>query len=93
MEVKACSFIQVDNLAVRNDMAKPPAYEAGGAGLVSTLDDYMKFARMLRNGWNKQAHMRSLSLKPCAICAADSSCLWEQQDFDQWIGLDGYQLW
>ncbi len=25
----------------------PPAYEAGGAGLVSTIDDYMRFARML----------------------------------------------
>ena len=34
------------NLAVgRYDV--PPAYEAGGAGLVSTVDDYMRFARML----------------------------------------------
>ena len=38
-----------DNLAVRNDMAVPPAYEAGGAGLVSTLDDYSRFAAMLLN--------------------------------------------
>ena len=62
MEAEACSFIQVDNLAVRNDMAEPPAYEAGGAGLASTLDDYMKFARMLRqNGtWEKQAHVQIL---------------------------------
>ena len=38
-----------DNLAVRNDMAVPPAYKAGGAGLVSTLDDYSRFAAMLLN--------------------------------------------
>ena len=39
-----------NNLGIRNDMAEEPGYEAGGAGLASTLDDYMKFARMLRNG-------------------------------------------
>jgi CubicO group peptidase (beta-lactamase class C family) len=26
---------------------KPPAFEAGGGGLISTADDYLKFARML----------------------------------------------
>ena len=33
---------------------EPPAYEAGGAGLLSTLTDYSKFARMLANkgSWN-----------------------------------------
>ncbi len=31
------------------DYKKPPAFESGGAGLVSTLDDYMKFASMLLN--------------------------------------------
>ncbi len=29
---------------------RPPAFESGGAGLVSTADDYMAFARMLMNG-------------------------------------------
>lgn len=29
---------------------EPPAYEAGGAGLVSTLEDYSHFARMLASG-------------------------------------------
>ena len=28
----------------------PPAFESGGAGLVSTLDDYMAFGQMLLNG-------------------------------------------
>lgn len=31
------------------DYKKPPSFESGGAGLVSTLDDYIKFAGMLLN--------------------------------------------
>ena len=37
------------HLGIRNDMSREPAFASGGAGLVSTLDDYMKFARMLHN--------------------------------------------
>ena len=33
-----------DHLVVANRMEKSPAFESGGAGLASTLDDYMKFA-------------------------------------------------
>lgn len=29
---------------------QPPAFESGGAGLVSTIDDYAKFAQMMCNG-------------------------------------------
>lgn len=78
-----------DNLAVRNDMAESPAYEAGGDGLVSTLDDYMKFARMLRqNGsWcGKQI------LKPETVhymCNAQLLPV-QQQDMNKWLGLEGY---
>lgn len=32
------------------DQLTPPAFESGGAGLVSTVDDYSKFALMLANG-------------------------------------------
>lgn len=32
------------------DFSKPPAFESGGAGLCSTIDDYSRFARMLCNG-------------------------------------------
>jgi CubicO group peptidase (beta-lactamase class C family) len=35
------------NLGIQHSMKQPPAYEAGGAGLVSTIDDYMRFTRML----------------------------------------------
>ena len=78
-----------DNLAVRNDMAEPPAYEAGGAGLTSTLDDYMKFARMLRqNGtWGDRQ-----ILKPETVHYMRNGQLLpkQQQDMDKWLGLEGY---
>lgn len=32
------------------DYTSPPAFESGGAGLVSTIDDYSRFARCLTNG-------------------------------------------
>jgi len=36
--------------------ARPPAFPGGGAGLVSTVDDYLAFAgRIGRDEWLKQA--------------------------------------
>ena len=37
------------NLAIQNKMEVPPAFESGGAGLCSTIDDYARFAQMLMN--------------------------------------------
>ncbi|MDO5423323.1 MAG: serine hydrolase domain-containing protein [Eubacteriales bacterium] len=39
-----------DHLGIQNRMKQKPAFESGGAGLASTLDDYMRFAKMLRQG-------------------------------------------
>lgn len=38
-----------NHLGIMIDMAKYPSFESGGAGLVSTIDDYAKFATMLLN--------------------------------------------
>lgn len=38
------------NLGIQYKMNKAPAFESGGAGLCSTVDDYMRFAHMLSNG-------------------------------------------
>ncbi len=38
------------NLGIQDKMNHKPAFESGGAGLCSTIDDYMKFALMLANG-------------------------------------------
>ncbi|MCQ2597212.1 MAG: beta-lactamase family protein [Treponema sp.] len=37
------------NLGIQADMTKDPAFESGGAGMVSTVDDYMRFVQMLCN--------------------------------------------
>lgn len=37
------------NLGISNHMSTKPKFESGGAGLVSTIDDFAKFARMLIN--------------------------------------------
>ena len=39
-----------DHLGILNGMDRKPAFESGGAGLVSTVDDYARFAQMLLNG-------------------------------------------
>ena len=41
---------KTNNLGLRYYRDVPPAFESGGAGLCSTLDDYSKFATMLING-------------------------------------------
>lgn len=78
-----------DNLAIRNDMATAPAYEAGGAGLTSTVDDYMRFARMLQ-GEGMLDGVRIL--KPATVRFMTGGRLTDRQQkaFESWIGLDGY---
>ncbi len=39
-----------NHLGIINSMDRTPVFESGGAGLVSTVDDYARFARMLLNG-------------------------------------------
>lgn len=41
---------KTDHLGLRYNRDVPPAFESGGAGLCSTLDDYAKFGTMLING-------------------------------------------
>lgn len=78
-----------DHLAIRNDMAIPPAYESGGAGLASALDDYMKFAQMLlRKGEIDGIRI----LRPETVGYLENGELNpnQQEEFDKWIGLDGF---
>jgi CubicO group peptidase (beta-lactamase class C family) len=50
--------------------AKPPAFEDGGAGLVSTIDDYFAFARMLLSR-GKHGNERLLSPASVALMTTD----------------------
>ncbi len=44
------SILTENRLAINLAMDTEPGFESGGAGLVSTCDDYMKFGQMLLNG-------------------------------------------
>lgn len=44
------------------DYKAPPAFESGGAGLVSTIDDYLKFGQMLLEGGRNILSRSSASL-------------------------------
>ncbi len=54
------------------DYSKPPKVDSGGAGLVSTLEDYARFAQMLLNGGELDG-VRILS--PAAVKLIDSNQL------------------
>ena len=78
-----------NNLAVCNRMKNPPAFESGGAGLSATLDDYMRFARMLlQEGTLDGARI----LKPATVRYMTGAELMEYQQsaFNHWIGLEGF---
>lgn len=47
---KSFNLFTSPNLGIQNKMDHAPSFESGGAGLCSTLDDYLKFALMLLNG-------------------------------------------
>ena len=78
-----------NSLGIRFAMDVPPAYEAGGAGLVSTIDDYSRFADMLLN---KGIFHGKQILKPGTVEYMTSHRLTGcQQDwFDKWWEMNGY---
>ena len=75
------------NLAV-GQYDRAPAFESGGAGLVSTLDDYMAFARMLANGGEAADGRRILS--EAAVRYMRTPQLSRKVQRDMWDSLGGY---
>lgn len=78
-----------NNLAIMNRAFSRPAYEAGGAGLMSTLDDYLSFARMLMGGGTK-GEVRILSEETVRFMTGAKLQPEQQAAFRSWIGLDGF---
>lgn len=79
-----------NHLGIMNAMKQVPAFESGGAGLVSTLDDYAKFASMLLQEGSYQGKQ---ILKPQTVhYMTDGSLMsWQQEVLDQcWEGIRGY---
>jgi len=65
----------------------PPAFESGGAGLVSTLDDYMAFARMLLQGGEYRGKR---ILSPATVRFMTQPQLASGPLQDMWDSLEGY---
>ena len=66
---------------------RPPAFESGGAGLVSTLDDYAAFANMLMNGG---MHEGKRILSPAAVKFMTAPRLTPEVRRNLWDSLCGY---
>ena len=66
---------------------RPPAFESGGAGLVSTLDDYAAFGEMLINGG---VYRGKRILSRAAVKYMTASQLRENVRQQMWDSLGGY---
>lgn len=78
-----------NNLGIIQNMDREPAYEAGGAGLVSTLDDYAKFSLMLMNGGTHEgAHI--MHPKTVRYMTTKSLNAEQQKGFVNWFELEGH---
>lgn len=78
------------HLGIMNSMSVAPAFESGGAGLASTIDDYAKFAQMLMQEGSFNGRQ---ILKPKTVSFLTSGQLkpWQQEVLGRtWDGLDGY---
>lgn len=78
-----------NHLCIINEMDRQPAFESGGAGLVSTIMDYSRFAQMLlQDGIWKGKQI----LKPAAVRYLTTTRLlaFQQQSFEQGFNQPGY---
>jgi CubicO group peptidase (beta-lactamase class C family) len=78
-----------NHLGINHRMDRDPAFESGGAGLVSTIDDYARFASMLMN----EGTLNGVRiLQPRTVRYLTSTVLQaeQQQGFNGWHTLAGY---
>lgn len=78
-----------DHLVISNSMKTPPAFESGGAGLVSTIDDYNRFARMLLNGGSLEGR-KILSPETLRFMTMGRLTAVQQEAMRQWVGMEGF---
>ena len=77
------------NLGISNDVSLPNAYESGGAGLVSTIDDYARFAQMLLNGGN-YGGTQILQKRTVKYLTQGSLSERQKEGMKNWIELSGH---
>lgn len=78
------------NLGILNKMDIKPAFESGGAGLVSTIDDYAKFGQMLLQGGTFKGQ-QILSSKTVEYMTACRMYETPKTEFSDWDGLQGFE--
>ena len=78
-----------DHLVISYRMDTPPAFESGGAGLVSTIDDYARFAQMLLNGGELDG-ARVLQPQTVAYMTGGRLTVPQQAAMHERFGLDGF---
>lgn len=64
-------------------------FESGGGGLLSTIDDYMKFANTLTRGGTSEDGVKILGRKTIELMATDQLDPCQKKDFN-WGYLKGY---
>lgn len=78
-----------NHLGIVHQMDREPAFESGGAGLASTLDDYAKFAQMLIKGGELNG-VRILRPKTVKYMTNGTLNIMQQKSFDNWLTLAGH---
>lgn len=78
-----------NHLGIINKMDRKPAFESGGAGLVSTIEDYSKFTKMLMNKGSLDG-IRILKPKTVKYLTSGVLSNEQQKSFNNWLTLCGH---
>lgn len=78
-----------NHLGIVHHMDRNPAFESGGAGLVSTIDDYARFAKMLMNEGILDG-VQILRPKTVKYLTSGTLNAEQQKSFDLWLTLCGH---
>lgn len=78
-----------NNLGIVNRMDRDPAFESGGAGLASTIDDYAKFAGMLMNE-GSLGDVRIMQPRTVRYLTSGTLTAEQQRSFASWHTLRGH---
>lgn len=77
------------HLGIQNTMEREPAFESGGAGLTSTIDDYARFTQMLLQKGEYQGR-RILSQEIVRFMTTAHVSAQQQRGVETWESLAGY---
>lgn len=77
------------HLGIGHQLDLEPAFESGGAGLASTIDDAAKFTTMLMNQGSFNG-VQLLQPRTVQYMTSGSLTSWQQKGFDSWHSLEGH---